>query len=345
MQTAARESSHEEIVFVLSVDTEEDAWGPTREPSRVRNIEQLPRFHDFVRGFGVRPTYFVTYQVLEHPEGRKVIQSLGADPHAELATHLHPWNTPPLEEAASGRNSMLCNLPLDLQRRKLIELTERFTEVAGRAPTSFRAGRFGMSAALLPSLLELGYLVDSSVTPFWNWEPYDAGPNHWGASVDPYRLSAAAHDIRAPNERGELVELPISVGFTRRPFGVWGAIHDVLQRPWLKTLRAPGIAARLGIVRKAIISPENETARNMLDVSRQLVASGARYVHMFLHSSSLLAGLSPSARNEHEVRRLYSRLGTYLTEIGSLGSVRFATATEAARPYLAIDAAPPTSVK
>ena len=59
--------------------------------------------------------------------------------------------------------------PPDVEAAKLRDLTELFSRTFGRSPTSFRAGRFGIGPHSIPILEELGYLVESSVTPHMDW--------------------------------------------------------------------------------------------------------------------------------------------------------------------------------
>lgn len=313
-------------MFLFSIDTEEDNWAPTRNPS-VENIGDLRRFHAFLRGLGIRPTYFTAYQVLLNPWAAAIMQEIAADDDAELGAHLHPWNTPPVTEPLGGRNTMLSNLSAQLQREKLTSLTERFTETIGTRPTSFRAGRFGIGPSLIPALIDLGYLVDSSVTPNWNWSGYDGGPNFNGAPVHPYRLG---RNSMSPNENaadGELVELPVSVGYNRLPFSSWGKLHDVLDRRPLSMLHATGVASRTGLLKKIILSPETETSDDLLHLSRRILEMKCDYLHMFLHSSSLRPGLTPFTRTAEDLERLYANIERYVVRLREIVDIEPITAS------------------
>lgn len=324
-----------EVLAVISVDTEEDNWTPSRDSVTVDNIRHIPEFHSTLRELGVRPTYFVTHAVSSDPWAARLLSETVADGSGELAAHLHSWNTPPIEEPLTGRNTVLQNLPPELQRRKLERLTDQHVRVFGRAPTSFRAGRFGVGMAAIAALIDLGYRADSSVTPFWSWENYDDGPDYHGASNGPYRVSREAIDVRGSDPAGKLVELPISVGFTRRPFGLWSAVHRTLTATPLKRLRLAGVAARTGLFQKVILTPENETVADMVALSSRLIAGGTRYLNLFLHSSSLEPGLTPSTPAADDVRRLKAATLEYVQEIQRLAPIRFVTATEAADAWTA----------
>ena len=115
---------------------------------------------------------------------RGVLRDLASTGRCEIATHHHPWSTPP---RVSGHLYPL-NLSVDLFREQLKVLTEAVTAVTDVPPVSYRAGRNGFAGWHVPILEELGYLVDSSVDPFFN-EKRKGGPSFAGAPLVPYFLS------------------------------------------------------------------------------------------------------------------------------------------------------------
>ena len=318
-----------ETVVVVSLDTEEDNWAPAREGVTVENIRELPRLQAFCDRLGIRPTYFTTWQVATVPWAAEIIGDL-ADAGAEIGAHLHPWNTPPMDEAFVPRLTMTANLPAALQRAKLERLTAALTAAAGAAPRSFRAGRFGLGRETAVALAACGYEVDSSVTPWIDWSEYDDGPSHVGAPVQAYRLSPGA-DVRTPSAAGTMLEVPLSCAYTRRPFGFWHRVHSLLDRPALRPLRLVGVASRLGLMRKIMLSPENDSPRDMLALARVLVAEGTGFVQLYLHSPTLRAGLSPYAPAQADVERMYAAIEEFVTTLGAEAPIRFATVREAAQ--------------
>jgi hypothetical protein len=317
-------------LLVLSVDTEEDGWMPRRDGATVENIREVPRFQAFLERLGVRPTYFTTYQVARQSRSAEIIRHMAAGGHAEVAAHLHPWNTPPLQDRIVPRETMLNNLPAAVQEAKLERLTDALVDLLGEQPTSFRAGRYGFGPELARALIRLGYRVDSSVTPLLDWKRFDEGPDFVDAPHHPYRLDAEGGSVVHPVPDGRLVELPVSCGFTRHPFGLWNPVHRFLDRPRLRALHAPGIAARLGMVRKVILSPEEDTAADMLLLARRLLERGERHLHLVVHSPSLRAGLSPFAPEKADVERLYRRIAEFVEGLDGITPIRPATVTEAA---------------
>src|SRR6267378_1476534 len=320
-----------ETVVIVSIDTEEDNWFRSRNGVAVGNIRQLLQLGGFFDRLGVRPTYLVSYQVAIDPWAAGTLRDLCATGRAEIGAHLHPWNTPPLLESFVPRNSMLKNLPADLQLAKLQRLTEAIDRAFDCKPRVFRAGRFGVGRDTVVALLRCGYRVDSSVTPFWNWEACDGGPNFVGAPVGAYRL-APGEDVkqRAPNGKGELLEIPPSYGFSRGPFRFWGPARRLLEERPFRWLHLAGIAARTGLVNRIVLSPELASAAEMLTLSRRLLEEGVRHLQLYWHSPSLMPGLSPFVATAADVARLYDTVERYLDGLSGMTNVTFATISEAA---------------
>jgi hypothetical protein len=317
------------LVLVASIDTEEDNWHPTREGIRIENVRELPRLQRFLAGLGLRPTYFCDHPVAREPWSAAILRELAESGQAEIGAHLHPWNTPPLEEAPSRRHSMLANLPGELQHRKLCTLRDAIAAATGRPPTSFRAGRFGLGPETVTALIACGFRVDSSVTPCIGWQEFDEGPDFRGAPQGCYRLSAG-RDPRQPSADGPLLELPLSSGFTRSPFGWRTAAHAALHGRALRRLPLARIASRLGILRRVILSPEAESVEDMLALARRLVEQGERFVQLFWHSPSLLPGLSPFVRDEADRRRLFAAIEAFVAGLSRFARLAPMTVGEAA---------------
>ena len=317
------------ILLIVSVDTEEDNWEPRRDAVTIENIREVPRFDALCQRLGVRATYFTAYQVAIREWAGTILSELRAG-GAEIGAHLHPWNTPPLEEPFVPRNTMLKNLPLALQLAKLQRLTATLREAIGARPLAFRAGRYGLGRDTIAALIRCGYLIDSSVTPFVSWEAYDGGPTFVGAPLDMYR-HGGGRDVRTPEPDGALVEIPLSTGYSRAPFGVWSGVYRALRARALHPLHLPGLAARLGVVSRILLSPETHSVADMLTLSRHLIDGGVRHLHVFLHSPSLCQGLSPFAVDRAGVERIYRGIASYVESLSRMTALAFVTISEAAQ--------------
>lgn len=315
------------IPLIVSIDTEEDNWQPRREGVTVENIRELPRFDRLLRGLGVRATYFTTYQVAIREWAAATLRELRAA-GAEIGSHLHPWNTPPLDEPLVPRNSMLKNLPAALQFAKLERLTATLRDAIGQAPQAFRAGRYGLGPDTVRALIRCGYRVDSSVTPFVSWERFDDGPSFVGAPLALYRLGGGG-DVRIPERNGALLEVPMSTGYSRAPFALWHRVRRVLEARPLRPLHLAGLASRLRVIRRISLSPEMHSASDMLTLSRCLIDQGVPHLHLFLHSTSLRPGLSPYSPDAAAVDRLYRATASYVEQLARTTSLAFVTVSEA----------------
>ena len=317
------------VRFIVSIDTEEDNWYRSRQRITLENIGELRRQARFFDRLGIRPTYFTTYHVAGDARAADVIREVSSGGGSEIGAHLHPWNTPPLTEAFTPRNSMLKNLPAELQERKLRALTGMLEEAFGARPRAFRAGRYGLGQGTVAVLLRCGYSVDSSVTPFVTWKTFDDGPSFDGAPLDVYRL-APDREVTLPARDGELTEVPLSCGFSRGPFAVWGRVRRALDTAALRRLRLIGLAARTGLCKRIMLSPEVASGADMLTLSRRLLEKGVGHLHLSWHSPSLQPGLGPFTRTQADVDRLYATVEAYLEQLSRMATLKFVTVSEAA---------------
>jgi hypothetical protein len=317
------------VLLVVSVDTEEDNWRPTRHGVRTENIRELPRLAAFLGRFGARVTYVTTYAVASRPWAAGLLRDVAADTRGEIGAHLHPWNTPPLTEPVTARNSMLKNLPAELQASKLATLTDTLGAAMGERPVTFRAGRYGIGGDMLRALIRTGYAVDTSVTPWLNWQDTGDGPSFIGAPSAPYRLNGSG-SVNVPSQDGPLAEVPLTCGFNRWPFPLWHRIHAWVRGPGRGRLHLGGIAYRSRLVRLIRLSPEHNPARDMLVLSRELLDHGQTFLHLNWHSPTLVPGLTPFVCSAADVDRFYGRIAEYLSRLAGVASIRFLTVREAA---------------
>lgn len=319
-----------DVLLIVSVDTEEDNWLPARVRITVENVQELRRLSRCLDRLGLRTTYFTTYQVAREPRAVELLGEIraGGGGAAEIGAHLHPWNTPPLEEPLLPRNSMMKNLPAHLQLAKLQRLTALLSDAFGDAPAAFRAGRYGLGPESVSALHSCGYQLDSSVTPFVNWETTDDGPTFVGAPLDAYPIGGRG-DVTVPDAHGPLVEIPLTCGYTRFASRRWLLLDRALRARPTRTSAVAAVASRSGFARLVVLSPESTSVPDMLALSRGALAGGVRHLHLTLHSPSLRPGLSPWISTAGDVDRLYASLEAYVDGLSRMTSVRCATLSEA----------------
>ena len=299
--------------LIVTVDTEEEGlWNGAFESGgqTVRNVEGVPRFQACCDRFGVRPTYLVDTPVVEDDRAVEILARIHDAGRCEIGAHLHPWCAPPSEKRAFDekthrRNSFTCNLPAQLQREKLTRLTETIEQRFGTRPTSFRAGRYGLDARGARILEALGYVVDSSVIPFHDYSG-QGGPDFRRAPCTPYWIGP--HDLCTPAADGRLLEVPVSVGFTRSKFELASAVRELVSGVPGRWFRLVGILDRLNLVRRVKFSPERAGGARMKQLVDAYLARRAPCMVMMLHSSSLVAGYSPYVADEHRLESFYQDL-------------------------------------
>ena len=315
------------MLLMMTVDTEEEwDWeGPFPvEGCRVDNVTRLGRFQTVCSTYGIATTYFVNYTVIADPRARDVLLELQSAGGAELGMHIHPWNTPPLEpgRVVTSRESFLHTYPDPMIRRKLDASFDAFRRT-GVTPTSFRGGRYSSSVSIQRWLIDHGFVADCSVVPYTRGR--DVGsPDYLDRDLFPVRL-------QPPGALQPLWEIPLTVGFTRRPFELWARAFDRIERSRLASLRLIGLAHRLSLVRRLWLNFDMPHSDGWLDLIRELMDSGVPSVTITVHSTSLVAGMNPYTRTTDDERRLYARIERFFGELARVPGLSFCTASDAAR--------------
>jgi hypothetical protein len=312
------------LKVVITIDTEaDDAW---RQGERitVENLHAMPRLQALCDRYGMKPTYLCTYEVAR-AEAFAPLVKWQDDGRCEIGAHLHPWTNPPFQTSGAvhidpseypGYPSEL--LP-DRFRAKMIALGQLLRERCGRAPTSYRAGRWGFAPEHIPVLLELGYIVDCSVTPLIdrrrNQGLRAGGPDFRRAPLAPYRLSP--DDICAPGDSA-LWEVPVTVVHTsalmRR--SAWARTSWSL----LKRVRGAGALQRLFALDPTWFRPyPHMDAKKLLRVYRRARALGVPVIEMMLHSSELMAGASDDFPDAPSIERAFAMLEETLATLAAEG--------------------------
>lgn len=300
--------------LVVTVDTEEDDWRPSRDDVTVENIRRLPAFQELMDTLGVRPTYLVTYQVADVPWAAELLAELHDSGQAEVGAHLHPWNTPPLWEPMDTRHHLFANLDPELQRDKIASLLSRIREGLGVEPVSFRAGMWSLSSDAIGTLVEEGVRVDSSILPYVYWHDVPYSPSYSRAPARPYRL-APGKSLERDHPDGALLEVPATAGYTRGAWRLWGPVDRLLRTRPMTPFHVPGLLARTGVIERIALTPEITSLDKMLELTEVAARRRLPVLNVFLHSNSLLPGATQFAKSERERTRMLDRTKRYLAEV------------------------------
>jgi hypothetical protein len=307
--------------LIITIDTEADDQWQRRGPATTQNIAFIPPFQEICARHGIPPTYLCTHEVVSDPAFEQVLVPFERAGQAEIGAHLHPWTTPPLDhywDLTDRAYAYASEIPTSLFRKKLETLTAALQAACGRRPTSYRAGRWGFSAAHTEILLDLGYGVDCSVTPLLSWQ--DAGARERGqdfreAPAWPYYVAWGD-----PGRSGasSLIEVPVTVlqtnGLMRR---------SAVLAEWYRRSRKHAVAK--GLNRLFRVAPQwfrpfrEMTAERLMDVFRTARRLNLPVIQMAFHSSELMPGASPHNPGQDDVARLLAKLDDVFSRLAGEG--------------------------
>jgi peptidoglycan/xylan/chitin deacetylase (PgdA/CDA1 family) len=276
--------------LLVGIDTEGDnQWdAAARANQRFENIYALPRLHALFARHAVRPTYVITYPVATDPRSADVLRRLQAGGDCEIGAHHHAWETPPCSDEDVRRHPYAASLPLPQFEDQLVRLTDAIEQAMGTRPVSYRSGRFGFSAAHVPALERLGYLVESSVAPLF-YEAHKNGPDFVEAPLRPYFL--AYDSATAPGSSGVL-EVPCSAALNRR----WPRPLQYLYARAPKPYTTKRVLRKLGIARVRWLRPSYSSLEDMTSLAADLARDCEPELNLLFHSSEAIVGGSPYNR-------------------------------------------------
>lgn len=318
------------VYFVITIDTEEDEWGSWEKTENgVENVQRLSLIQQIFDRYRAIPTYLITYPVAADQSSSRLLEEISRSGRCEIGAHCHPWNTPPFEEAITNRNTMICNLPRELQYRKLEKLHEIIINRFGVIPTSFRAGRWALGSSVATSLEKLGYQVDTSVTPYFSWTGL-YGPDFSKGLPFPYRFTP--DHILSEDLHGSVLELPPTIGFLQIDFDRCANTRRWIMEGRLSQFHLLGLLDRLRILNLRWLSPELTSLKDMILLIKRFMVKGYSFLNLMFHSNSLLPGKSPFIRNEEGLQVFLNKIQTLLT-FAAENNFIFLSLTAAAQTY------------
>jgi len=293
--------------FTLFVDTEEEFdWRAplSREARTTEAIAALPEGHRRFSERGVPVTYLIDHPVATSARATDIVRRLLEDGRSSIGTQLHPWVNPPFDEPLTRPNSYPGNLPPMLEAAKLDLLTDAITAAFGTRPRVYRAGRYGIGPATAALLDARGYRLDSSIRARYDYRR-DGGPD-FGA------IGNAAY-WAGPARR--LIELPLTTIFT----GVARRGGEGLYRALGEVPRARGAAARLGVLARVALTPEDMPVADALEAIRMAAGEGVRVLNFAFHSPSLAPGNTPYVRDAADLAAFFAWWKAVLDLLDRLG--------------------------
>ena len=293
--------------FMLVVDTEEEFdWdAPFNRDSRdVTVTAGMQRAQNYFAAAGVKPLYVTDYPVIDDPRAGAMLAQWVADGLADVGAHCHPWVNPPHVEDVCVANSFAGNLPEAWERHKIEALRDRITQVVGRAPVAFRAGRYGIGPNSGLILHNLGFRVDTSVRSRFDYSAQH-GPDFSGMPLRPYRAG--------PDKA--LLELPLSTAWVGGLRRLGDTLLPVIEGKGL----GAGMLARSDLLQRIPLTPEGVSIAEAIAAIDRLLADGLDLLMFSFHSPTVEPGHTPYVRTARDLDDFYRWWDAILAHLAKRG--------------------------
>jgi hypothetical protein len=271
-----------------------------RHAADVGYMRHIRRAQALFDEFGIAPNYVVDYPIAATESAAAPLKAFADSGRASIGALLTPWNSPPYAEKLNAHNSYPGNLPEELEREKLRQLTEKIAESFGAPPLSYLAGRHGFGPRTGSLLEELGYEVDlSPAVPLDLSE--DGGPDYSHHTCHPYWFGARRRLLGLPGSGGY-------VGLFRRR---GTPLYRRLAHPALRRTGISGLMAKAGLFERIRLSPENYSGPEMRRLTRALVGEGQRVLVFGFHAPSMVPGGTPYVETQLQLVRFLDQCRRY----------------------------------
>jgi len=270
----------------VTLDTEMDKdehWGKHFPPRFTSLTDGIPQYlRPIWDRCNVHPIYYVSPEVLYNDESVDILKN-EITRGAMIGAHLHPEYVEPYKiwgkEIENKKSQFPCSeYSYEIEKEKLINLTQLINEKLGVTPIWYRAARFGADIDTIKILNELGYQYDSSVTPHIDWSR-KGGQNHSNAQQGSYKISKNGLYLTAKEDDfSGIIEKPVTI-FGKR----WGLIGKLLPENWLfyRWLR-----------------PTHMTYLELKGVINKMVKSDMDEGVMMMHTMEIMINKTPYVRNK-----------------------------------------------
>jgi len=281
--------------FTITIDVEPDCsltWHYSN-PLTFHGVTKgiVERLQPLFNKYGACPTYLVNNVVLEDKASTDAFLNLKG--RFELGTHLHGEFIEPQKEfsdyAGKKGESNQCFLEPEVELGKMKSITTLFENKFNRKPTSFRAGRFSAGKNTIRCLEQLGYKVDTSVTPHmkWNDKTRAHAVDYTDAYEQPYFIKSDSYLEK--DENGKILEVPVSIIPAYRFFR---------KKPqWLR----PSYYTDAAVLMKVMKVQSGKFKNNDVIV-----------YNMMFHQVEVLPALSPYTKTERDCAVYLDMVDTFL---------------------------------
>lgn len=300
------------VVTVVSTEEEFDWNGPFRRDAvSTEAMASIGVGQALFERCGVRPLYVIDYPIASQERAWRRLREWAQAERCEIGAHLHPWVSPPLEESLGTHASFPGNLDAQLERAKLQHLAETIERNVGVRPRCYQAGRYGFGPNTAESLRALGFCVDFSAAPPFDYSR-EGGPDYSHTPTQPAWIG----------EGRALLSAPVSGAFVGRAGESAARLYSLAGSRFGTALKLPGLLARTGMVERIRLSAEGHSFPELLRLTQALIARGERVLVFSLHSPSFHVGGTPYAADAAAHRRLLATCEEFYEHLfGELGAV------------------------
>lgn len=260
------------------------------------------RLQPLFNKYHITPTYLINNVVLEDRPSIDTFKHL--DGKFELGTHLHPEFIEPQKSEFdyAGKKGVAnsCFYDPEIESAKIKSITELFKQQFNFQPTSFRAGRFSAGPNTLKSLLNLGYKVDTSVTPNFRWDDRtrEKPVDFRTAPVLPYRVDL--NNITEPDHEGRLLEVPVSIILEKLSF--------IESLKYIKNKKRFPYKGSKPVWLRPKFSTNDQFKMIVEKISSEFNDSENIVFNMMFHNVEVMPGLSPYSLTESDCKKYMESL-------------------------------------
>ncbi|MEM9704616.1 MAG: glycosyltransferase [Pseudomonadota bacterium] len=283
--------------LLMTVDTEEAFdWSEFNSTGHYGTpVQSIDTFQSLCERAGLKPLYFASYPIITDAEWRPFLRSLKDKDAADIGLHFHSWVTPPLGESYSPYTSFQTNLPPATHREKLSTLIEECTAAFGAHPKAHRAGRYGVSNAVLRDLAEQNIRLDFSPAPGLD-QSHEGGPDFLYTDTAPLNVTFATGQ--------NVAVFPLTSSRALR--GTRIIRHAGNERAYWRRALWSKMTAPIRL------TCEGATLADLKALTQAEWKRGRRIFIFSFHSTSLAVGASPYAPDATAVSRMIALIDAYL---------------------------------
>jgi len=290
-------------ILTVVIHTEEEFdWGRPhdRNATTVEHMRHIGRAQSVFDEFGIVPNYVIDYPIACQELAIAPLKEFADSGRALIGAHLHPWVSPPHDEEVNAFNSYPGNLPRALETEKLRQLTEQIVRSFGTRPLTYLAGRYGFGPNTAEILEDLGFEVDISPAVPIDFTA-DGGPDYSDFSSHPYWFG----------NRRRLLGLPGTGGYVGRLRAGGTPLYRRVTSPAMKRAKVAGLVARLRLLERIRLSPEDYDEPEMRRLTTTLLQDGVRVFVFSFHSPSVMPGGTPYVRSAADLEHFLDKCRRY----------------------------------